>query len=164
MEGVLHLLAQTPTSDKADPELGYNLLIVIMAVGITGMLLMFGLIIIRRLARRWEKSIEQGIAERRANPTPTSDVWRESAERYTDPDALSPEERSAREQGILPEHEEEPEPFPDPTSTATEPDPANEEDEDEDDPFGLFRDKPYQDPVDEDEDEDDAEEDEDKPF
>lgn len=161
MGSVLHLLAQTPTPDKADPELGYNLLVVIMAVGITGMLMMLGLIIIRRLARRWEKSIEQGIAQRRANPTPTSDVWRESAQRYTDPDALSPEERSAREQGIFPEHEEEPDPFPDPT--ATDPETAAqegpEEGEDEDDPFGLFRDKPYQDPVDEDEDED-----EEKPF
>ncbi|MEM9021344.1 MAG: hypothetical protein AAGC44_12330 [Planctomycetota bacterium] len=137
----------------------YAGMVLIISTGLAGIVLIVGMMLIRRVNRRLRASIERDIAERRANRTPTNDLWSESAQRYTDPDALSDEERQAR-QGHQGNRQDDPEPFEGPSFNS--PDPSEDFEEDEDDPYGLFRDKPYRDPEGDEDEEEGEDEDEDE--
>lgn len=170
---MLSLLCQTtPVPDDTHAK-WYAGVVLIIAAGVAGIVLIMGVIFIFRMSRRWQASIERDIAARRAKPTPTTDLWRESAERYVDADLLSAQELAERrgedEDDTDEDNDDDDDDDPDtggrPFGT---PPPPNfgtgfqDTTEDEDDPFGLFKDKPYvepEEPFDPDEEDDDPDDD-----
>lgn len=135
---------------------GYWNLAMIALIGLITVIFFVAVFALRRWKRRQLKDIDQDRATRRAGQSAGRvDAWQASAERYVDHDKLTADddrfERDPDEDAPLGEGDE------------TDPP------EEERDPFGLFKDKPYQDPEDEDdfdgedEDEDWDETDEDKP-
>ena len=171
---MLDLLAQTANLPDDTHAKWYAGIVLIMAAGVAGIVLILGLILIRRLSRRWEDSIHRDITDRRAKPTPTTDLWRESAQRYVDPDALSAQELAERQVGeetdLIDDDPDDEDagnaPFDDGQPPDAHPGTGfGQPAEDEDDPYGLFRDKPYVesdeefDPDEDDGDEDDEDED-----
>ena len=125
---------------------GYWNLSMIILIGLLTVFFLVSMFLLRRWKNRQLKAIEKDRAERRAGkPGARVDAWQASADRYVDHDKLPPEG----------EPDQTKEPFDDEHPPATDPhehDEAGNPEEEERDPFGLFADKPYQDPEDEDED------------
>ena len=133
--------------------------VMIMVLGVLAVLLIVVLAVGRRWRSRQQAAIDSDRAERRQMQSAGRvDAWKEGAERYVDVDKLpeAPPEDFA-------EH------GPDDDGPEHEGPPGGEdaeEFEEEQDPYGLFKDKPYQDPddaFDDDEDEDEVDEEEDEP-
>jgi len=151
---VIWLLAQLDPQDKeAALAKGWWNLSMILLVGTLAVLLLITMFLLRRWKRNQLKAIEADRAKRRAGKSPERmDAWSASAERYVDHDKLPADEDEPFG------HDDDPEPGDDedegdsyPGDDDTPPDPE----EDDRDPFGLFSDKPYQDPEDDDDEEDD---------
>ena len=135
------MLAQT---DNMQPMMeGSRLIVVIAGVGLAGVIFLLSVIFARRMSRRRTLALERDIARRRASQgLPVTDAWKASAARFVDPDRLTPEEIAQREAE-------------DDQAVEDEADPPWDDDPQEpaEDPYGLFGDKPYEDP-DPDDDED----------
>ncbi len=150
---MLTLLAETER-DQALAE-GYFLIFWIALIGLVGVLVIVGVIALRRATRRSLDAIEHDRAERRAAKSAGRvDAWSAGAERYVDHDKLPeqvPYDTEPDAADLPPEDGDEGLPDPPP-----EGDEQEQDAEPEDDPYGLFEDKPYRDP--EDEDDEDEEE------
>lgn len=152
----------TPTGPDPQQSLleAYGLIVMIAAIGLAAVVLVLSVIIARRMSRRRTVLLEREVQKRRAEQgPPPEDAWQKSAERYTDPDRLTPEEiaeRAAEDPGTPGPGTHADDDPPDPTSGGSAWDDAiaGEQDSDpgEDDPYGLFEDKPYVDPEEDDED------------
>lgn len=120
---------------------GYWNLAMIALVGLFAVIFLVALFTLRRWKRRQLQAIETDRSERRAGKSKGRvDAWQASSERYVDHDKLAEEdedgafERNAKPGGM----------------DQQDNDDAAQDPDDEWDPYGLFSDKPYQDPDDED--------------
>lgn len=151
----------TTTPDPQQSLLeAYGLIVMTAAIGLAAVVLVLSVIIARRMSRRRTVLLEREVQKRRAEQgPPPEDAWQKSAERYTDPDRLTPEEIAERaaEDRTGPGRDDDDE---DKQTGAAgggstwDEAIAGEQDSDpgEDDPYGLFEDKPYVDPEEDDED------------
>ena len=132
-----------------EPAEGYFLIFWIALIGLVGVLVIVGVIALRRATRRSLDAIERGRAERRAAKSiGRVDAWSAGAERYVDHDKLPEQVPYDTESDAADPAETEEEDPPDPALGD-----AEQDAEPEDDPYGLFDDKPYRDPEDEDDEE-----------
>lgn len=129
----------------------------IMIIGAVAVLVIVGVGVGRRWKRRQLKAIDEDRQARRAGRSSGRvDAWAASSDRYVDHDKLPDEQEDFDRDD---EREPEDDDGPIHGSAAGEADPTQEGDEEDRDPFGLFSDKPYQDPDDEDDDAFDEDED-----
>lgn len=144
---MLWTLAQLdPESTAAKWLIGVSSIMVIGAITVL-------IIVVAGVGRRWKRrqlnAIEQDKADRRAGKTGDRiDAWAASSERYVDHDKLAEDDEPFERRKDTPDEE---------PSDAR---PASL-DEDNPDPFGLFHDKPYQEPEDSDDDFGDEDDDDD---
>jgi len=156
----MHWLAETDRT-AAQWYLGVSLILVIGAIAIV---LIVALAVGRRWARRQHQSIEQDRQARRAAQSAERvDAWRAGSQRYVDQDKLPDEGPGDTESGYAgpdaPDDASAPGGWdPDDAPAGYDPgrddEPLFHDDQDDRAPFGLFKDKPYQEP-DDDEDFDD---------
>ena len=120
----------------------YTGVVWIMLIGMLGVLLVVVVALGRRWKRRQHQAIEQEKMRRREmSSSGRVDAWKAGSDRYVDHDKL-PEDAPYDSRA---DEDEDDAPYRDP--------------EEKRDPFGLFDDKPYQDPDDDDLDEDDDDQD-----
>ena len=148
---MIWLLAQLEELDREEAlAKGWWNLSFILLVGTVAVLFLIAMIMLRRWKHKQLKLIEQDRAERRAGKSAGRvDAWAASAERYVDHDKLPEDD------GLYERDEDEPVDDEGPMPEAA----PHEQEQDDSDPFGLFKDKPYQDPEDEDDLEDEEGED-----
>lgn len=162
---VTSLLAEgLPDAAEAEKQAGVDRLMdginQILWVTLAAIIFLCLVFVLRRLVRWWTRrqlsEIEQDREERKqSRETDRADAWSVGAERYIDRDKLpdpGPDDPPLHDHDH-PDHE---------GADAAGSDPDHDEPEEEHDPYGLFEDKPYRDPVDEDDEDDDDEEDEDE--
>lgn len=164
---VMHWLAETDRT-AAQWYLGVSLILVIGAIAIV---LIVALAVGRRWARRQHQSIERDRQARRAAQSAERiDAWRAGSQRYVDQDKLpdeGPDDTDPDDAGPnAPDNPNAPggwdpdaPPFSDGPAgydPRRDDEPLFQDDQDDRDPYGLFKDKPYQEP-DDDEDFDDDE-------
>jgi hypothetical protein len=161
----LHLLAQQTDDPQQTLLEAYGLIVLIAAVGLAAVIMVISMMVARRMARRRIVLLERSIEKRRAEQgPPPGDAWQAGADRYVDPDRLSPEEIAERAAGGA---EDEPGDDSGPLGPTWDTPAPGDTDSDpgEDDPFGLFEDKPYVDPDPDEDDEDPGDEvDPDEPW
>jgi len=150
----------TPTGPDPQQSLleAYGLIVMIAAIGLAAVVLVLSVIIARRMSRRRTVLLEREVQKRRAEQgPPPEDAWQKSAERYTDPDRLTPEEiaeRAAEDRAGTGRDDDDEDAGAAGGGSTWDEAIAGEQDSDpgEDDPYGLFEDKPYVDPEEDDED------------
>ncbi|MEM9347037.1 MAG: hypothetical protein AAGB26_10515 [Planctomycetota bacterium] len=145
---MLWMLAQLDREEALTK--GYWNLAMIALVGLFAVIFLVAVFALRRWKRRQLQAIETDRSERRASKSKGRvDAWQASSERYIDHDKLAEEdgafERNAKPGGQDLDEEDGPPPGSGDDTTQDQ-----NQDEDEPDPYGLFTDKPYQDPDDED--------------
>lgn len=126
----------------------------ILFVGIVAILFLIAVVVLRRWKRRQLKAIDEDRNARRAGQSiGRVDAWAAGSDRYIDHDKLLDDdafkhennpghERIDEDDEVIPGHG---------VDQADQPSGSPASDEDDPDPYGLFLDKPYQDPDDEDE-------------
>lgn len=143
---------------------GYWNLAMIALVGLFAVIFIVAVFLLRRWKHRELRAIDERRAARRERLSGGRvDAWAASSERYIDHDKLPDDDEAFDHDSTSEGDDDDDEPIPGSTAE-NETDAAENPDDEDRDPYGLFSDKPYQDPDDDDdfdEDEDDGDWDDD---